>query len=297
MLRGVMTFHPPGMVGAESREITTYNLLLMTLLFELCRENVDVDGKTGAVIYKTVSDPKAPSSAWLRGSVPNYRAESAYITSGVDGNYEKDLENAPTMSVVGGNVAPREVAYKIIDEAVKGPAHIDCTGVVDANGVHGVGHGTPPCPGTFAFKKPTNIEDQEGGSEEVSKIWFKLSLDMSLEECDRALEEKVKSALAVAAGVLTSDVILAAETGSADDGSPNTLFGSAARGEVPVALVDYTPAKFESCKGAVASCDGCHDQACHAPASALANTNPNDDKWWDPVGFSFMFCTYSLPEI
>ena len=26
-----------------------------------------------------------------------------YIESGVHGNYEKELENAPTMSVVGGN--------------------------------------------------------------------------------------------------------------------------------------------------------------------------------------------------
>jgi len=271
------------MVGAESREITTHNLLLMTLLFELCRENVDVNGKRGALIYKAASDPKAPSSAWLRGSVPNYRAESSYITSGVSGNYEKNLENAPTVSVVGSKVPPREVAYKIIDDAVKGSSHIDCTGVVDANGVHGVGHGTPPCPGTFVFKKPVGM----GGREALSKIWFKLSLDMSLEECDRDLKEKVKSALAVAAGVLSSDVIIAAETGSADDRSPKTLFGSAARGEVPVALVDYTPAKFESCKGAVASCDGCDDQACHAPASALANTNPNDDEWWDPVSATF----------
>jgi len=265
----------------------------MKLFVELRRENVDVNGKAGALIYNTVSDPKAPSSAWLRGSVPNYRAESAYITSGVVGNYEKNLENGPTMSVVGSKVPPRKVAYEIIDDAVKGDAHIDCTGVVDANGVHGVGHGTPPCPGTFAFKKPMDMGGSEkpmdsGGSAGLSKIWFKLSLDMSLEECDKDLEQKVKSALAVAAGVLSSDVIVAAETGSAlgdgaDGGSPKVLFGSAPRGEVPVALVDYTPAEFESCKGAVASCDGCEDQACHPPASALSNTNPEDDKWWDPV--------------
>lgn len=266
-------------MAGESRETATFILLLLTRLFELCRQTVDVDGKAGALIYKAASDPKAPSSAWLRGSVPNYRAESAYITSGVVGNYEKDLENAPTMSVVGSKVSPRKVAYEIIDDAVKGPAHIDCTGVVDANGVHGVGHGTPPCPGTFAFKKPMDM----GGSAALSKIWFKLSLDMSLQECDKDLEQKVKSALAVAAGVLSSDVILAAETGSADDGSTNVLFGSAPRGDVPVALVDYNPAKFESCKGAVTSCDGCEDQACHPPASALANTNANDNKWWDPV--------------
>lgn len=267
----------------------------MKLFVELRRENVDVDGKAGALIYDTISDPKAPSSAWLRGSVPNYRAESAYITSGVDGNYEKNLENAPTMSVVGSKEPPRKVAYKIIDDAVKGPSHIDCTGVVDANGVHGVGHGTPPCPGTFAFKKPMD----GGGSVELSKVWFKLSLDMSLEECDKDLQQKVKSALAVAAGVLSSDVILADETGSAvgdgaDVGSPKVLFGSAPRGEVPVALVDYTPAKFESCKGAVASCDGCEDQACHPPASALSNTNPDDDKWWNPVWCVNMWCVNIL---
>lgn len=64
------------------------------------KENLDVTGKAGATIYAVVSDAKAPASAWLRGSVPNYRAESAYITSGVSGNYEKSLEDANTMSVV-----------------------------------------------------------------------------------------------------------------------------------------------------------------------------------------------------
>ena len=63
----------------------------------------------------------------------------------------------------------------------------------------------------------------------------------------------------------------------------NPLFGSPARGEVPVALVGYTPTEFDSCVGAVTSCEECEDQACHPPTSALTNTNPDDDEWWDPV--------------
>ena len=114
---------------------------------------MDITGKAGATLYKVASDPNQPASAWLRGSIPNYRAESAYITSGVDGNYEKELENALN-GVVGGKVPAREVADKIVDAAYKDPTSPDCTGSVDADGVHGVGHGTSPCIATLKFRKP-----------------------------------------------------------------------------------------------------------------------------------------------
>ena len=42
---------------------------------------------------------RAYVGAWLRGSLPNYRAEANYITSDVKGNYEKHLEDANTMKV------------------------------------------------------------------------------------------------------------------------------------------------------------------------------------------------------
>merc|ERR1712205_88460 len=69
--------------------------------------STDVTGKAGAMAYENLldkvsdRDPNDVRGAWLRGSMPNYRAESAYITSGVMGNYEKELENAPTISKPG----------------------------------------------------------------------------------------------------------------------------------------------------------------------------------------------------
>jgi len=182
---------------------------------------MDVTGKAGATIYQVASDPTAPASAWLRGSIPNYRAESAYIVSGVDGNYEKELENAPTMSVVGGKVPARQVAYTIVDEAYKDVTSPDCTGVVDKDGIHGVGRGTPPCQGTIAFKKPKNM----AGNSALSRILFNITVDMHVGEnvlaalsqrgtsmgaCDEALQAKVRSALAQSAGVGSSDVIFPA---------------------------------------------------------------------------------------
>ena len=47
------------------------------------------------------------------------------------------------MSVVGGKVSARQVAAVIVDSAVN--ASFDCTGVVDQYGIHGFGHGYPPC--------------------------------------------------------------------------------------------------------------------------------------------------------
>ena len=194
-------------------------------------DNVDVTGKAGATIYQVASDPTAPSSAWLRGSIPNYRAESSYIVSGVDGNYEKELENGPTMSVVSGKAPARQVAYTIIDEAYKDVTSPDCTGVVDKDGIHGVGRGTPPCQGTLAFKKPKNM----AGNNALSHIWFNITLDMALGDnvladlsqrgttlgaCDEALKLKVRSALAQSAGVASSDVIFPsiAVPNTTDDG-------------------------------------------------------------------------------
>eukprot|EP00802_Teleaulax_amphioxeia_P018051 Tamp_18229.p1 GENE.Tamp_18229~~Tamp_18229.p1 ORF type:complete len:226 (+),score=63.27 Tamp_18229:425-1102(+) len=117
-------------------------------------DNMDVTGKAGATLYAAATDPHAPLSAWLRGSIPNYRAESQYILSGVFGNYEKSLENMPTMAVVSGKLPARTVAYTIVDEAYKDKTSPDCTGSVDKDGVHGVGKGTPPCTALLKFNKP-----------------------------------------------------------------------------------------------------------------------------------------------
>ena len=72
-----------------------------------------------------------------------------------------------------------------------------------------------------------------------------------------------------------------AESEQAESETPTE---AAARGDVPVALVSYTPREFycES-KGTVASCEGCEEQECRSPASAVTNTNPEDNKWWNPV--------------
>ena len=192
------------------------------------KEGVDTTGKSGATIYEAVSDASLPHTAFLRGSIPNYRAESAYIVSGVDGNYEKELENAPTMSVVGGKVPAREVAYRIIDEAYKDKTSPDCTGTVDKDGVHGVGKGTPPCSATVAFKKPKNM----AGSHLVSKVFVNISLDMTQSDhvyasqnalaggmCNDATKAHVRSALAEAAGVGSADVILASDAVVEEEGA------------------------------------------------------------------------------
>jgi len=141
----------------------------------------DVTGKAGALTYDNLldansgEDPNDSRGAWLRGSLPNYRAESNYIISGVDGNYEKELEDGPTMSVVGGNVPLRTVAYKIIDAAEADVTSPDCTGTVDEDGVHGVGKGTPPCTAMVSFvKEPVVVpgeddtSDEGGGSDDSS---------------------------------------------------------------------------------------------------------------------------------
>jgi len=141
----------------------------------------DVTGKAGALTYENLLDSTSDHDindsrgAWLRGSLPNYRAESNYITSGVVGNYEKELENAPTMAVVNGSLPARTVAYKIIDAATSAATSPDCTGTVDASGVHGVGKGTPPCTAMVSFKKEHEDVDEavaeeqaEGNDEEAA---------------------------------------------------------------------------------------------------------------------------------
>jgi hypothetical protein len=55
------------------------------------------------------------------------------------------------MSVVGGKVSARQVAAVIVDSAVN--ASFDCTGVVDQYGIHGFGHGYPPCTQGVGTKK------------------------------------------------------------------------------------------------------------------------------------------------
>jgi len=139
------------------------------------KDNMDVTGKAGATLYAVASDPHAPMSAWMRGSIPNYRAESQYILSGIFGNYEKELENKPTMAVVSGKLPARTVAYTIVDEAYKDKTSPDCTGSVDKDGIHGVGRGTPPCTAMLQFRKPkvdvdAEVEKEaEEGEEEVEE--------------------------------------------------------------------------------------------------------------------------------
>merc|ERR1711966_536434 len=103
------------------------------------KDNIDITGEKGAITYdETVKNSE--DASMLRGSLPTYRAETKYILSGVAGNYEKSLENGPTMAVVGGHAPARDVANTIIDAAVGDVDNPDCTGVVDGAGIHGPGH-------------------------------------------------------------------------------------------------------------------------------------------------------------
>jgi len=139
-----------------------------TIINDVEESTTDVTGKAGALTYDNLldansdDDPNDTRGAWLRGSLPNYRAEANYIASGVHGNYEKELENGPTMAVVGGSVPPRTVAYNIIDSAEADVTSPDCTGTTDKDGQHGVGKGTPPCTAMVSFaKEPVEAEEDE----------------------------------------------------------------------------------------------------------------------------------------
>jgi hypothetical protein len=43
------------------------------------KDNMDVTGKAGADLYAVASDPTAPMSAWMKGSIPNYRESCVYV--------------------------------------------------------------------------------------------------------------------------------------------------------------------------------------------------------------------------
>lgn len=114
------------------------------------KANEDKTGLRGANYYKgTVESATHPE--FLTGSLPTYRAESKFITSGIVGNYEKALENSVlTKYAANPHVNPRTVAGLIIDSAVDD--NKDCTGSVNGKGIHGVGR--PPCP------KPEEFDNQ-----------------------------------------------------------------------------------------------------------------------------------------
>jgi hypothetical protein len=128
-------------------------------------DNMDVTGEAGELTYNDAVK-NTEHAELLRGSLPTYRAESNYITSGIAGNYEKALEDAPTAEVMGGKVKARIVAAKIIDAATAAAPGQDCTGVVSADGQHGIGLGVPGCPDQIGFKKEADesIEEAEAAT-------------------------------------------------------------------------------------------------------------------------------------
>eukprot|EP00960_Hanusia_phi_P051021 760557-Hanusia_phi.AAC.4 len=144
------------------------------IIKQVDKDNIDVTGKAGEITYqqilKQASEGDPFGAAWVKGSLPNYDAEASFITKDVSGNFEKELENDPVikvptnekiclrlltcaLQVAGGKVSARTVADAIVDEATKDKNDIDCfsshpsqgTGVVDGTGIHGIGHGSPPC--------------------------------------------------------------------------------------------------------------------------------------------------------
>ncbi|EKX44210.1 hypothetical protein GUITHDRAFT_140035 [Guillardia theta CCMP2712] len=119
------------------------------IIKQVDKDDIDVTGKAGAMNYKKIlkeaSKDDPLGAAWLRGSLPNYDAEASFITKDVSGNFEKELENDPVIKVAGGKTSARVVADAIVDEATKDKNDVDCTGVVDGSGIHGIGHGSPPC--------------------------------------------------------------------------------------------------------------------------------------------------------
>uniref|UniRef100_A0A7S0VV21 Uncharacterized protein n=1 Tax=Hemiselmis tepida TaxID=464990 RepID=A0A7S0VV21_9CRYP len=132
-------------------------------------ENEDVTGKRGEEYYNSVVlNSKHPER--LKGSLPTYRAESKFITSGIVGNYEKAMENDPVVTVaIDPHANPRVVAAGIVDGAVANA--LDCTGGVGPDGLHA--NGQPPCEKSEPFdnklhdietkKMSQTPEDVEGG--------------------------------------------------------------------------------------------------------------------------------------
>ena len=75
-----------------------------------------------------------------------------------------------------------------------------------------------------------------------------------------------------------------APAAAAEPEAGETPSEAALRGDIAAAVVDYSPTEFHcESKGTVASCEGCEEQECRSPASAVTNTDPNDDRWWNPV--------------
>jgi len=137
----------PWETGLERRGVTDPRAVADSIIDYADEGGDDVTGATSSKLrkYETAElDHTLERPDEIVGSVPTYRAESDYITSGVVGNYEKSLENGPVAAMgINGKAPARAVANTIIDEAVK--ATKDCTGVVDPNGMHGIGRGSPPC--------------------------------------------------------------------------------------------------------------------------------------------------------
>ena len=137
----------PWETGLERRGVTDPRAVADSIIDYADEGGDDVTGATSSKLkkYETAElDHTLERPDEIVGSVPTYRAESNYITSGVVGNYEKSLENGPVAAMgINGKAPARLVANTIIDEAVKGTK--DCTGVVDPNGMHGIGRGSPPC--------------------------------------------------------------------------------------------------------------------------------------------------------
>ncbi|KAJ1474460.1 hypothetical protein T484DRAFT_1970554 [Baffinella frigidus] len=102
------------------------------------RDGVDITGAGKADSYINLVRSQGADAAKLTGSLPNFKAESNYITSGVVDNFEKKMEDWPVLPA-------RTVADGIIDSVTSDRDNLDCTGVVGPDGVHNTA-GTPPCP-------------------------------------------------------------------------------------------------------------------------------------------------------
>jgi len=136
---GKMFADAPG--GLEERGNTDPTRVADAIIDAANANNPDITGAEGAKYYAdTVKNAGNP--ALLEGSLPTYRAESAFITSGISGNYEKRLENDESVGLASNPHAnPREVANMIIDSGVSHA--LDCTGAVGPGGLHS--NGKPPC--------------------------------------------------------------------------------------------------------------------------------------------------------
>jgi hypothetical protein len=127
-------------------------------------DDMDVTGKAGATLYAAATDITTQKPAWIRGSIPNYRAESQYILSGVFGNYNNNLEK-PLDTLL--RVPARTVAYQNVDNAYNQNAQTpDCTGMI-SKGVHGISKENPICTEMVSYKKLIEkVEEEQEESDE-----------------------------------------------------------------------------------------------------------------------------------